>query len=219
MSIDYLLDNEDMIEQKVSVRLDYDDLMRQETKYSIYEYKSKTTILGLPLVHIHYSRGMYQRWGMYRGGVGPIRKAKVARGIFAIGDIAIGVFALGYIALGGISLGIIGVSILGLDIIQFGLLSVGVLSIGYMAIGVIAIGIYAAGVLALGNIVAAGVGAFGKYAIGVQGTGSVIGTSIGDNANNICHLDTETITQTQQAFDSVWIPWPIKMFVDWIIRC
>ena len=58
VSIDYLFDNEQMLEQKVKVRIDYDDFMQQENKFSAYEYKSKTTILGLPLVHIHYSRGL-----------------------------------------------------------------------------------------------------------------------------------------------------------------
>jgi len=59
-----------------------------------YEYKSKTTFMGLPLVHIN------RRYG------------GVAKGIIAIGSVSIGVVALGAVsigllAFGGISLGLI----------------------------------------------------------------------------------------------------------------
>jgi hypothetical protein len=48
-----------------------------------YEYKSRTTILGLPLVHIRFRS---------RHDVVRIRPFPVAKGIIAIGDIAIGVW-------------------------------------------------------------------------------------------------------------------------------
>ena len=56
-----------------------------------YEYKSKRTLFGIPLVHINLGRN---RW---------------ARGIIAIGGIATGVVALGGVAFGLLTLG--GVSI------------------------------------------------------------------------------------------------------------
>src|SRR5207244_5786630 len=48
-----------------------------------YEYRSKATLFGLPLVHIAY--GMDPETG----------RRRVAKGIIAIGDLAIGVIALG----------------------------------------------------------------------------------------------------------------------------
>lgn len=72
-----------------------------------YEYKSRRTLFGLPLVHIHF------------GG----RRVCRAKGIIAIGDIATGLFAIGGIAAGLISLG-------GLSA---GLLALGGLAIGMFA--------------------------------------------------------------------------------------
>lgn len=46
-----------------------------------YEYKSEITLLGLPLVHVHLSRGN--------------GRPRCARGIIAVGDVAFGVVALG----------------------------------------------------------------------------------------------------------------------------
>lgn len=91
-----------------------------------YEYKSKTTLLGLPLVHI-------------ASGIDPMTgRPRVARGIIAAGNIAIGVLAFGGIALGGLT---------------FGGVSVGVLAIGGVAVGGIALGGMAFGIVgALGGM-------------------------------------------------------------------
>jgi serine/threonine protein kinase len=58
-----------------------------------HEYKSKTTIFGLPLVHT-------------ATGIDPATgKKRVAKGIIAIGDVAVGVVAFGGLAMGGLALG------------------------------------------------------------------------------------------------------------------
>lgn len=55
-----------------------------------FEYRSKRTLFGLPLVHICLGNG----------------KLCTAKGILAIGNIALGVFALGGLTLGGVSVGL-----------------------------------------------------------------------------------------------------------------
>src|SRR4029453_3417207 len=58
-----------------------------------YEYKSSTTIGGLPLVHVC-------------SGIDPVTmRLRVARGIIAIGNVAIGVLAIGGGAIGLLTVG------------------------------------------------------------------------------------------------------------------
>ena len=93
-----------------------------------YEYRSKTQVLGMPLVHI--AQGIDPKTGLPR----------VARGFIAIGNIAIGViavggFAFGILALGGIALGALVFAGVALGIISFGGMAISLyLSVGGMAI-------------------------------------------------------------------------------------
>ena len=120
-----------------------------------YEYKSKRTLLGLPLVHIRFGSG----------GIG------VARGILAIGNYAVGVFALG-----GFSLGLFSVGGLSLGLLfALGGWAVGSFAVGGLAIGLIALGGAAAGLFAMGG------GAFGRYAAGGSAIASQI--AIGGSAH------------------------------------
>ena len=113
------------------------------------EYKSKTTLFGLPLVHIAF--GLDPRTG----------KKRVAKGIIAIGDISFGAISLGGVAMGGLTLG--GCSL--------GLVSLGGLAVGLLAaIGGAAIGFLAFGGMAVGGV-ALGGGAVGYYAYGGGGWG------------------------------------------------
>lgn len=117
-----------------------------------YEYKSKRTLWGLPLVHIKFGMGLCR-----------------ARGIVAIGNIATGLVALGGLSAGLVSLG--GVSL--------GLLTLGGVSAGGIALGGLAVGLLAVGGCAIGGI-AFGGGATGIYALGGAAAGSQI--AIGDGA-------------------------------------
>ena len=63
-----------------------EQLHRVLRKSMSYEYKSRISICGIPLVHIHFGRGK-----------------KVAKGIIALGNIAIGVISVGGLAVGIIS--------------------------------------------------------------------------------------------------------------------
>lgn len=113
-----------------------------------WEYKSKLTVFGLPLIHI-------------ASGVDPkTRRPRVARGIFAAGNIAVGVVAVGGVALGGLTLG--GAS---LGLVCFGGLAIGGAAFGglalggYLALGGLAISLgYAAGGLALAPCALSGAG-------------------------------------------------------------
>ncbi|MCM3042292.1 helix-turn-helix transcriptional regulator [Paenibacillus motobuensis] len=133
-------------------------------KYSYhYEYKSKTTLFGVPLVHINYGRG----------------ENHVAKGIIAVGNIAIGVLSLGLIALGGISIGALSAGLISLAALSFGLLlAIGGGALGTIAIGGWAIGIYAIGGLALGMFSLGGAAIASWVAIGGYASGHI---AIGDS--------------------------------------
>ena len=109
-----------------------------------YEYKSKQTIFGMPLVHI--AQGMDPETG----------RPRVAKGFIAIGNVAIGVFAVG-----GIAFGVFALAGVGVGLCVFAGMAVGVLlGIGGMATGVIAFGGMAIGWYAFGGA------AFGVHTMG-----------------------------------------------------
>lgn len=112
-----------------------------------YEYKSKRTLFGLPLVHIRLGhRGM-----------------GVAKGILAIGNVAVGVFTLGGWAMGALAIG-------GLAV---GLLAFGGAAVGLFAMGGSAIGVYAAGGGAIASEIAIGGSAHAPLAIGQTAEGAL----------------------------------------------
>lgn len=137
-----------------------------------YEYKSRICIGKIPLVHIHFGRGLY-----------------VAKGIFAFGNIAIGLFSMGAVAIGAISIGGLALGMLALAGISIGILSFGGVSIGYIAIGGLSLGIYAIGGFALGAKLAIGGMAHGYIAIGssVHGTHVLQGTAA-NSVKDVVHF-------------------------------
>ena len=103
------------------------------------DYRSKQTLLGLPLVHI-------------TSGMDPLTgKARVAKGIIAIGGRAHGVIAIGGVAVGG--------------------LAIGGAAVGVIALGGAALGIFSSGGLAIALLLALGGVAIAPLALG----GGVIG--------------------------------------------
>lgn len=104
-----------------------------------FEWKSQTTFLGFPLVHVAYGRDA-------RG------KLRVAKGVIAIGQFAIGVITLAQFGI-GILFGF-GQFLLALTAVAqvalTPLCGVGQLATGYVAIGQLAIGCYALGQIAHG---------------------------------------------------------------------
>ncbi len=118
-----------------------------------FDYKSRQTLFGLPLVHICSGRD-------------PVTgKRRIARGIIAAGDIAQGVVAFGGLAMGGFTFGGVALGVVNFAGLAFGLLSIGGVAIGLLgAYGGLAIGTFALGGLAIG-LYAAGGGAFGLHVI------------------------------------------------------
>jgi len=118
-------------------------------RFQSFEYKSKRTILGMPLLHV-------------TSGIDPATGCKrVARGFFAFGDVAVGVaafggYARGLFACGGIAVGVVAFGGVSVGLICWGavalalLLAVGGLAIGPLATGGLVIGWQAMGGLAVG---------------------------------------------------------------------
>lgn len=92
-----------------------------------YEFKSKATLFGVPLVHINMG-----------GNYG----TKTAKGIIALGDVAVGVIAFGGVSLGVISLGGISIGIAALGGLAFGGIALGGVAIGGLALGGAAVGFF-----------------------------------------------------------------------------
>ena len=118
-----------------------------------FEYRSRATLFGLPLVHIKLAR-----WGVCR-----------AKGILAIGNVATGVVALGGLSIGVVSIGgfSLGVAALGGGAVG-ALLAIGGLSLSLvLALGGGAVSLcYALGGGAIAGQIAAGGGAIAPIAIG-----------------------------------------------------
>ena len=97
-----------------------------------YEYRSKLTLAGLPLVHI--ATGVDAATG----------RKRVAKGIVAIGDMAVGVLAIGGVAIGGLAVGGLSLGVVACGGLAIGLLvAVGGAALGgYLAIGGFAVGYY-----------------------------------------------------------------------------
>lgn len=138
-----------------------------------YEYKSRRTLFGLPLVHINIGRWF------------PGQKLHRARGVLAIGTAASGIFALGVLSSGIFSIGVLSAGILSLGAVAAGLLlacgglSVGAIAIGgfalgFFAVGGCAMGIYSIGGLAVAQKIAAGGAAHATIAIGDAASGEIV---------------------------------------------
>lgn len=90
-----------------------------------YEYRSKKTLWGVPLVHVRFAAN----------GIG------IARGILAIGDGAVGLVAIGSAAFGGIALGGMSIGLIGLGGMTLGLLvGLGGVAASGLAVGLAAVG-------------------------------------------------------------------------------
>ncbi|MDE5756205.1 MAG: helix-turn-helix domain-containing protein [Clostridia bacterium] len=159
VSVDYLVTGEDkeIAEQQDDEQSNQKNANEQnsQTTNNIlawhYEYKSKKTYKGIPLVHVNLGLGIY-----------------CAKGIIAIGNIAKGV-----IAIGGLSFGIVSLGALALGLLAFGGLAIGLLLAlgGYamstlVAAGGIAVGTYAIGGIAVGFYKAIGGIAVAKHPLG-----------------------------------------------------
>lgn len=125
-----------------------------------YEYKSKRTLCGIPLVHINVGRGIHKAKGII--AIGTIAKGVISIGALSTGIISLGALSAGLLSLGAISLGLL----LSAGAISIGTIAFGGFSLGIFAIGGCAVGIYSIGGCAIGNKIAAGGYAHAPIAIG-----------------------------------------------------
>ncbi|MGN0805380.1 MAG: helix-turn-helix transcriptional regulator [Candidatus Coproplasma sp.] len=123
-----------------------------------FEYKSKTTVFGVPLVHINI--------GLFAVAKGIIAIGPVAIGVVSIGAIAIGLIAFACLALGAVALGAIAGGLLSFGGVAVGVIAFGGLAIGVMSYGGCAIGLFAIGGYADGRYIAVGDYAVGQIAFG-----------------------------------------------------
>lgn len=146
--------------------------------YWEYEYKSKRTLWGLPLVHIHFKNN----------------SLVCAKGIIAIGNIAAGLVSVGAFSAGIVSVGALSAGLL--------------LSIGGVALGLIAVGGFAFAWLGLGGIVYAVYGAGGVVQAAEIAVGTVVQAPLaigrvaeGETALQLPEgpLSPETLTEIREA--------------------
>ncbi len=141
------------------------ELFRVEPLPLVWEYRSRATLFGLPLVHC-------------RAGKLPGQKTQPAIGWIAFGEVAYGIlYASGAVAVGGISIGGASVGIISFGGFGFGLFAFGGMAMGGIAIGGAAIGLIASGGIALGwHAAMGGVAAAHELALG--------GAALANHAND-----------------------------------
>lgn len=131
-----------------------------------YEYKSKRTLFGIPLVHINLGRNGWAR--------GIIAIGSIATGLVALGGVAFGLFTLGGVSIGLLlALGAVSLGVVSIGAIAVGLLAWGGLALGWLAVGGMSLGVYAAGGAAVASKVAVGgAAAAQQLAIGMDAEGT-----------------------------------------------
>jgi len=132
------------------------------TRGRFYEYKSKRSLFGLPIVHVNIGGGMKKAKGIIAVGnnatgivaVGLLSKGVISFGLLSLGLISIGVFALGILfAAASVAVGIFAVGAIAVGIISIGAVSIGMFSMGACSVASnIAVGDYANGYIAIGHI-------------------------------------------------------------------
>lgn len=163
-----------------------------------YEYKSKKTLFGLPLIHVNVGKGLYVSKGIISIGT-------ISIGFFSLGLLSLGLLSLGVASFGIISLGVIAIALLlALGSIAIGTIALGSLAIGLYSIGAVSIGYFSIGAMSIARYVAIGDHAYGFIAIGetkVSGTHTFMQPY---NKQEIYQL-------IESEVPSIW-----RIFINWI---
>ncbi len=124
-----------------------------------FEYKSRRTIGGLPLVHINIGRG--------RRATGVFAIGLMARGIVSLGLASVGVVSIGLASVGLISLGVFSLGLLlAIGSVAVGAIALGAIAVGLLAIGALSVGVVSVGALAVGACLSVGDFAHGSITVG-----------------------------------------------------
>ena len=205
ISTDYLLKNNMEIPEGSAAGQETETwYVRQKKPH--YEYKSRKTIKGLPLVHVNFGLGIYR-----------------AKGIFAFGNIATGIFALGFISAGIIDIGLLAVGLFAFGTIAAGLVSMGTVAVGCVAMGAFSIGIFCMGALNFGQFcfgalsygkqIAVGDEAHGRIALGFSRAAGELYQEVNKSGN----FDYQTIERLiDENVASYW--WPFREWMKGILR-
>lgn len=124
-----------------------------------FEYKSKRTLFGLPLVHVNIGFGRTAKGIL---AVGLVAKGFISFGLLGLGFISFGLLSLGVLAFGTFALGLFAAGAICVGIV----IAVGAISLGMFSLGALSFGLYASGAASYGYFVAIGDRACGFIAIG-----------------------------------------------------
>ena len=173
-----------------------------------YEYKSKRTLFGLPLVHVNLGRNDWAR--------GIIAIGSVATGLVAFGGVAFGLFTLGGVSIGLLlALGAVSLGTVSIGGIAAGLLAWGGIAMGWLAVGGMSLGVYAAGGAAVASKTAVGGAAVAQQlAIGMEVDGAQTTILIPPEGLKGPSLDTaKAAIDTACANAPGFVPWLLKCFL------
>ena len=173
-----------------------------------YEYKSKRTLFGLPLVHVNC--GSRNRWAR-----GIVAVGNVATGVVALGGVSLGLFTLGAVSLGLLlALGAISIGTVSVGGIAAGLMAWGGIALGWLTVGGLSLGAYAAGGAAVGyHAAVGGMAAAQQLAVGMDADGAqTILIPLGG-------LKGADLDAAKAAIDAAcqgaprFVPWLLKLFL------
>lgn len=133
-----------------------------------YEYKSKRTLWGMPLVHVNLCANGFC-WAR-----GVVAVGNISTGLISVGAISAGLFSFGALSAGLLALGALTLGLLSAGAVAIGLLTAGAVSLGLVSFGGIAAGQFAVGGLASGGALAIGGAASAPVAIGEAAEGGLV---------------------------------------------
>lgn len=212
VTTDYLL-KESTGEQEPGMQTGASDvpqesMARRGTRGSFYEYKSKKSWRGLPLVHINIGFG--------RSAKGVIAIGLTAKGIVAIGLAALGVITLAPVGIGLLlSMGVVAIGGIALGNFAFGIVAMGAVCVGLFSMGALAVGQFSFGAMAIGQQVAVGDVARGDIALGFSDASGtvfqqIIGQQGGFDAQDVLRAIDENVAGGWYIFKQ-WIKAMIRL--------
>lgn len=176
-----------------------------------FEYKSRKTWKGLPLIHVNIGFG--------KSAKGVIAIGLAAKGIVAIGLAGLGVITLAPVGIGLLlSIGMVAVGSVAVGNFAFGIVAMGAICVGVFSMGALAVGQFSVGALAIGQQVAVGDVAHGNIALGFsEASGAVFqqitGKQGGFDPQDVLRAIDENVADSWYLFKQ-WIKMVIGIVSD-----
>lgn len=169
-----------------------------------YEYKSKRTVFGMPLVHVNIGNGLYKAKGFV--AIGMISKGIISIGVLSMGLISFGAVALGLFAMAGIALGLFA-----MGGVAAGIVAIAGTAVGVFALGGVAAGMSSVGGVAAGTHIAVGGWCGAPVAIGVLPDG-IETIRVPDPGDIINVTKAQAYDLIGRVFPDIWRP-----LADWAV--